>query len=183
MSAMDDRRTPSQTIGPFFYDGLKWATTNRPAARMQDDWLVTGRVVDVAGVGVSDAMLEIWMPDRTGRDDGSTDTEGRSSRVPGFQRVYTDENGNFTFVLTRRSGEATVAHVTVFARGLLNLLRTRLYLGTTADRLRGLDELRNVPPERLKTLLPSAANESERSVEWSVHLQGSDETVFFEFAP
>ncbi|MGH9314078.1 MAG: protocatechuate 3,4-dioxygenase subunit alpha, partial [Vicinamibacterales bacterium] len=108
--------TPSQTIGPFFHEGLDWAVARR-AAHKNDEWRVGGMVADANGDGVPDAMLEVWQPAGV------------------FQRVYTDRAGRFAFRVRRETNDPAIAHVTVFARGLLHELRTRVYVGATLDEL------------------------------------------------
>jgi protocatechuate 3,4-dioxygenase, alpha subunit len=171
---MDEARlTPSQTIGPFFHDGLGWAVTpqDRPVGPLtNDEWRVVGRVLDADGEGVPDAMLEIWQP---------LASQGHDATAPRFQRIYTDEAGRFTFTIHQTRDEPAVAHVTIFARGLLVGLRTRMYAGGTRDQLAALEDLRRVPRERLPTLMPSTSDAERRTLEWSVRLQGARETVFF----
>jgi protocatechuate 3,4-dioxygenase alpha subunit len=152
--------TPSQTIGPFFHEGLEWALTRRDGDLRDGEWLVGGAVVDANGAGVPDAMLEVW-------------------QTPGFQRLFTDGAGRFEFVV-RRDMEDAVADVTLFARGLNGALRTRLYATATVDVLRARPELALVPRERLTTLVPDAADAARRTLEWSIRLQGDGETVFFD---
>jgi protocatechuate 3,4-dioxygenase, alpha subunit len=151
--------TPSQTIGPYFHDGLAWNAAGRAVNMKDDEWLVGGAVRDANGDGVPDAMLEVWLPPAS------------------FQRVYTDAAGRFAFVVRR--GDA-IAHITIFARGLQCALRTRLYATATADDLRARPELAHVPADRLATLVPSSADPGRRTLEWSIRLQGDGETVFFD---
>jgi len=156
---MNAPETPSQTIGPFFHDGLEWALTRRDRDLQDGEWLVGGAVLDANGAGVPDAMLEVW-------------------QTLGFQRLFTNAAGRFEFVV-RRDADDGIAQVTVFARGLNGALRTRLYAAATADALRARPELAQVPPERLSTLAASAADAARRTLEWSIRLQGDRETVFF----
>lgn len=151
--------TPSQTIGPFFHEGLEWALTRRGDLR-DGEWLVCGAVVDGNGDGVPDAMLEV-------------------RHTGGFQRLFSDRAGRFTFVV-RRDADDGIAHVTVFARGLQGAVRSRLYAAARAEALGSRPELAHVPRERLATLLPSGADDARRTLEWSVRLQGDRETVFFD---
>jgi protocatechuate 3,4-dioxygenase alpha subunit len=160
---MSAPETPSQTIGPNFHDGLEWAVSRRGDDLRDGEWLVGGVVLDGNGAGVVDAMLEVWQPPND------------------FQRVFTNGEGRYAFVVRRDSGEA-IAHVTVFARGLLGPLRTRLYAGAASEALGMRPELAGVPRERLATLVPSTADSSRRTLEWSIRLQGDGETVFFELA-
>jgi protocatechuate 3,4-dioxygenase, alpha subunit len=141
-------RTPSQTVGPFFALGL----CDRPANVLPNgDVPVRGRVLDGAGDGVPDAMVELWRPD------------------VGFGRSGTDAAGAFEFIVCR------VPHyeVMVFARGLLKQVVTRLYFPDgDAD-----DVLSSVPEERRRTLV--ADQEPDGSLRFDVHLQGERETIFF----
>ena len=79
--------------------------------------------------------------------------------------------------------------VTVFSRGLLKPLWTRVYFpdepGNAADPI-----LKLVPPERRATLIARRFGESARNsredsreniVEWNVVMQGDGETVFFDY--
>src|SRR5437762_3786044 len=90
--------TPSQTVGPFFGFAL-------PLVDATDGMRVEGQVLDGAGEPVADALLEVW------RDEH-------------FARCRTDEEGAFHFL----APEAPLVNVTVFARGLLRHLNTRMYL-------------------------------------------------------
>jgi len=149
--------TPSQTIGPFFHDALRWAIADARAGVR-----VTGRVLDRDGKGINDALLEVWQPGW--------------AAVP-FQRVYTDENGAFAFAMPQPSGAASCANVTVFARGLLRELFTRVYLHPSNDAA-ALPLPDSVSQERRATLL--ARRQSDGTCRWDVRLQGPGETVFFE---
>jgi protocatechuate 3,4-dioxygenase, alpha subunit len=160
---MSAPETPSQTIGPFFHEGLGWALRRRSEDLQDGEWLVVGSVLDGKGDGVPDAMLEVLLMQRAG----------------GFHRLFTDASGRFTFAV-RRDAEDTVAYVTIFARGLLGALWTRFYPAATLDALRACPDLADVPPERLATLLPASADAVRRTLEWSIHLQGHRETVFFD---
>jgi protocatechuate 3,4-dioxygenase, alpha subunit len=154
--------TPSQTIGPFFHEGLEWALTRRDGDLQDGESLVCGAIFDGNGDGVPDAMLEVW-------------------QAGGFQRLFSDPAGRFTFVV-RRDADDGIAHVTIFARGPQGAVRTRLHAAASLDALGSRPELAKVPPERLATLLPSGADDTQRMLEWSIHLQGDRETVFFDLA-
>jgi protocatechuate 3,4-dioxygenase alpha subunit len=155
--------TPSQTIGPFFIEGLKWAVelTAAPKGGVR----VSGRVLDRDGKGVSDALLEIWQPDWNPQQP-----------LAGLQRVATDDDGRFSFFMPQPAAGQVHASVTVFARGLLCGLYTRVYLHPKDD-LAALSLPAGVPPDRRETLMGRRAGEG---YEWNVRLQGAGETVFFE---
>jgi protocatechuate 3,4-dioxygenase alpha subunit len=155
--------TPSQTIGPFFAEAFKWAIEN---SAFQGGVRVSGRVLDRDGNGVSDAVLEIWQP-------------GWAAQQPlgGFQRVATDDEGRFAFAMPNPQKGPAHANVTVFARGLLNGLFTRVYLHP-ADDTAAVDLPPDVPPARRATLVGKRTGPDAYA--WDVRLQGEGETVFFE---
>jgi protocatechuate 3,4-dioxygenase alpha subunit len=92
--------TPSQTVGPFFAVGLR----DRPCA--EGPLSVEGRVLDGAGAGVPDALVEVWSP------------------AAGWGRCATDADGRYSFTFR----ETPHLDVQVFARGLLRQVRTRVQL-------------------------------------------------------
>jgi protocatechuate 3,4-dioxygenase, alpha subunit len=164
---MSAPETPSQTIGPFFHEGLGWAVRRRSDDLQEGEWLVAGSVLDGNGEAVPDAMVEVLLLQAPAR----------------FHRLFTDAGGRFAFaVRCDRDPDHAIAYVTIFARGLLGALWTRFYPAATLDALRARPELADVPPERLATLLPASADASRRTLEWSIHLQGDRETVFFDLA-
>jgi protocatechuate 3,4-dioxygenase alpha subunit len=70
--------------------------------------------------------------------------------------------------------------VTVFMRGLLKQLSTRIYFPD--DPANAQDPvLKRVPAARRATLL--ARRKARGVLEWNIVLQGRDETVFFDFCP
>jgi protocatechuate 3,4-dioxygenase alpha subunit len=157
--------TPSQTIGPFFAEGLQWAVDATASAPFADAVQITGRVLDADNMGVIDALLEIWQP--------GVPSEVRSLR--GFQRVATDGEGGFRFWMPAPASAPQHADVTLFARGLLRGLFTRVYLPGSSGKI---DIPSNVPRQqldslRVKTLSPGV-------YKWNIHLCGPDETVFLE---
>jgi protocatechuate 3,4-dioxygenase, alpha subunit len=90
--------TPSQTVGPFFTLGLR----DHPCP--EGPLVLEGRVLDGAGAGVPDALVEVW------------------SEATGWGRCRTDAEGRYSFSL------CATPHldVQVFARGLLKQARTRV---------------------------------------------------------
>jgi len=165
--------TPSQTIGPFFLEGLRWAIDATPRDFGVSMVRVTGSVFDAEGQPVPDALLEIWQP-------ALCDFSYPGARLPGFQRVDTREGGRFAFWVPEPGASAVEAHVTVFARGLLNGLFTRVYLPAAGESVAPMPE--GVPTERRPTLLARKCDRHPRTWLWDVRLQGPDETVFFAFA-
>jgi protocatechuate 3,4-dioxygenase, alpha subunit len=167
--------TPSQTVGPFFSFGLCVRRANLVVpAETEGAVRVMGRVLDGAGDGVPDAMVEIWQ----------ANTAGEYREDFGWGRSGTDAEGRFDFVIVKPGstghGAARQApHLTVlvFARGLLKPLLTRMYFpdevaANAADPvLGGIAD----PAERA-TLLAKTDGEVLR---FDIHLQGAEQTTFF----
>jgi protocatechuate 3,4-dioxygenase alpha subunit len=167
----DDRVTPAQTIGPFFHQGWAWlVTASGNQQRSGEGWAtVSGTVADGDGQGVPDAALEVWQSMPGLEDPG----------LAGFQRVHTGPGGEYTFGVHRAAEGPAYAHVTIFARGLLAALRTRVYLNVTMAQLEGFQDLRHVPRDRLGTLAATPAGDDPTRWTWNIRLQGAAETVFF----
>jgi protocatechuate 3,4-dioxygenase, alpha subunit len=181
---------PSQTVGPFYHFSL---TANRalgcmttPQARGEQIRL-RFRIFDGDGLPVPDGIIELWQADAAGKYRHPADTQEvePDPAFCGFGRLATDADGSCTFDTVRpgrtpdgRGGcQASHVNVTILARGLLAQVVTRVYFeGDPA--LADDPVLKLVPPERRGTLL---ARRDEAGV-WclDIHLQGADETVFFE---
>jgi protocatechuate 3,4-dioxygenase, alpha subunit len=182
--------SPSQTVGPFFHFGLT-PTASGYAPPTTIDAVVAapgaagtpitlgGRVFDGDGAPVSDAMIELWQADATGRYGA-----GASNGFRGFGRSPTGGDGAYRFETTKPGrvagpgGALQAPHVAliVFARGLLTHLFTRVYF---ADEAANATDpiLALVPPERRGTLMARLAEPGVYV--FDIHLQGPNETVFF----
>ena len=180
--------TPSQTIGPFFayaltpraYGGPELATEQVASEGVAGERIrIEGHVYDGDGAIVSDAMIEIWQADAQGR----FNTSGNAG-FSGFGRAETTPEGAFHFETVRPgaipgpSGTMQAPHLTVsvFARGLLVQLATRIYFegepGNADDPVLAL-----VPAERRDTLI--AKRDGAGIFRFDIRLQGEGETVFF----
>ena len=189
---MSQPTTPSQTVGPFFHIGLRWRFIDdltKPGID-RDKVTIKGRVLDGDGKPVSDALIEIWQADAQGRyahhDDGQ-DTPMEHG-FTGFGRVATDDDGAFRFATIKPgrvrapNGDWQAPHlnVTIFARGLLKHLITRMYFpGDAANDGDGVLQL--VPAQRRATLIAQPIDGRMNALRWNVILQGGSETVFFEY--
>lgn len=172
--------TPGQTIGPFFGFALPCSggpdliPVGAPGAIR-----LTGLVLDGDGAGVPDALIEIWQTDAAGaivQQPGSLRRDGYT--FTGWGRAATDSTGRYSFTTVRPgapdSDKPPFIAMTVFARGLLNRLFTRVYLpGTASDAL-----LSRLPEDRRRTLI---ARDEDGALAFDVRLQGDDETVFLDF--
>lgn len=183
--------TPSQTVGPFFQDRLlndAWNILTGPETE-GERIRVEGRVYDGDREPVGDAVIEIWQADADGRYRQAADgPEETPPTFIGFGRAGTDETGSFCFetvkpgpvAWTVDSFQAPHINVHVFARGLLDHLRTRLYFED--EPANGDDPLLQlVGPERSSTLIGKRSMRDGIAIyRFDIVLQGPGETVFFE---
>ncbi len=180
-------RTPNQTVGPYLRIGLTWpdgpyvVADGTPGAV----W-IRGRVTDGAGAIVPDALIETWQADPDGRFPHPEDPHRPPTTFRGFGRCPTDADGRYA-ILTHKPGvvpdpdgrpQAPHIDVSVFARGLLKHLVTRIYFAdeTTANEadavLSGIAD-----PAARATLIAEPIADGYR---FDIRLQGERETVFFD---
>jgi protocatechuate 3,4-dioxygenase alpha subunit len=194
-----DGITPSQTVGPYFAYGLTpngkydWndafnnnlVTPDTSGERIR----VEGTVFDGDGVPVPDCMLEIWQADAQGRFSDPQDKRALpNTSFKGFGRIGTDAKGGYAFdtikpgVVPDPDGKPQAPHIllAVFARGMLLHNYSRIYFdgeaANAADPVLAL-----VPAERRSTLIATRQPGSGNAIyRFDVHLQGDNETVFFD---
>jgi protocatechuate 3,4-dioxygenase alpha subunit len=177
--------TPGQTIGPFYGYALPYAKDNELIDRAHPGSVrLHGTVYDGAGSTIPDALLEIWQADPDGavvQQPGSLLRDGYT--FTGFGRTAVDNDGNYTFTTLNPgagdAGKAPFIMMTVFARGLLNRLFTRIYLPEDTAALDADPLLASLDPERRNTLV--ATRGEDGSLRFDVRLQGEGETVFLEY--
>jgi protocatechuate 3,4-dioxygenase, alpha subunit len=184
--------TPSQTIGPFLHIALAWPDGPFvvPPGSTGAFW-ITGQIFDGAGVPVSDALLETWQCDPDGRFDHTDDPRGAHvSATPGFRgfgRAPTDADGRFA-ILTVKPGrlpaedgghEAPHIDVSVFARGLLDRVVTRIYFPDEPEANAADPVLGSIADPALRSTLVASPTDIDGGLCFDIHLQGEHETVFF----
>lgn len=158
-----DALTPFQTVGPYLRLGFVTALDPMTRPHGGPPIVVTGRLLDGAGAGIPDGVLEFW--------------------APGFAsigRALTADDGTYRLETQRpeaQDGAAAHFAVRVLARGVLTECLTRCYF---ADDPRTGDDpvLRSVPEARRATLV--ARLEADGAYHLDVILQGAGETVFFD---
>ncbi len=177
--------TPGQTIGPFFHYALPFDQDRELVpAGSPGSVRLHGYVWDGAGEPLPDALLEIRQADADGvvpQVEGSLRRDGTS--FTGWGRSHTDPNGHYWFT-TREPGAtaeggARFIAVTVFARGLLDRLFTRVYLPAEPQVL-AADPLLSAFDEADRGRL-TAVRDDPASLRFDIHLQGPDETPFLSF--
>ena len=187
---MASRQTPSQTVGPFFAPSLiEVGSENLVQAETRGDRItIEGRIIDGDGAPVIDAMIEIWQANAEGRYDHLEDDQEKllDPAFHGYGRAATDARGAFRFETIKPGAvpgtdgvlQAPHINVSIFARGLLKRLCTRIYFPD--DMLNQTDlVLITIPPERRATLIASCAPGSS-VMRFDIILQGANETVFFD---
>jgi protocatechuate 3,4-dioxygenase alpha subunit len=181
--------TPSQTVGPFFHIGLSdHGRSELLPADHPDAIRLLGTVSDGRGEPVDDALVELWQANREGRYRHPQDVREEIPLDPGFRgfgRCATDAAGRYGFVTVKPGsvpypdGRIQAPHidVSVFARGLLKRVVTRVYFPNERDANESDPVLSKVEPERRAALVARAENGALR---FDIRLQGDRETPFFD---
>jgi protocatechuate 3,4-dioxygenase alpha subunit len=171
--------TASQTVGPFFSFALldlirpELVPPGTPGAVR-----IEGAVLDGEGAPVDDAMVETWQADAAGR-------YMQPGAFTGFGRCGTDADGRFWFLTIKPGpvaapdGRQQAPHlaVSVFARGLLKRLVTRIYFPDEEAANAACPVLSSLPSEGDRATL--VAVPSGGVLRFDIRLQGDRETVFF----
>jgi protocatechuate 3,4-dioxygenase alpha subunit len=181
------RETPSQTAGPYVHIGLapkaagfdiyerelghEIAGPEAVGARIR----VEGRVFDGTGTPLKDVLIEVWQADAAG-------AYAQAAGFRGWGRVISDfDSGDWAFETIKPGGvEGMAPHINLWivARGINLGLNTRMYFEDEAQANATDPVLGLVPNARQSTLI--ARRVSDEVYQFNVHLQGADETVFFD---
>jgi len=180
--------TPSATVGPYLAIGLTWPDGAWAAAEGTPGGIwIRGRIFDGAGDLVPDAMVETWQADPDGRFPSPEDPRGASAH-PGFRgysRVATVHPPGEFAVFTLKPGrvpdgegglQAPHVDVSLFARGILDRVVTRIYFADEAEANAEDEVLRGLSEDQRRTLVAERTDDGYRL---DIHLQGESETVFF----
>ncbi len=182
--------TPSQTVGPYFAIGMPYEGGNRLVPEGTPGAIrIGGTIYDGRGEIVPDHLIEFWQPDNEGRFNDIYGY-GEQSTLEGFCGFgrWGVEDGDGTYsMLTVKPGrvpgpgngslQAPHIDVTLFARGMLNRVVTRIYFADEAEANAADPLLARVPAARRNTLLAEPVADGYR---FDIRLQGPGETVFFE---
>ena len=185
--------TPSQTIGPFYWGTLvnAYRCDLAPPGVAGERIELALSLHDVQGALVPDGMIEIWQANSHGRYNHPDDRRNLplDAGFDGFGRASTDRAGCARFGTVKPGRvpwphgggvgglQASHINISVFARGLLNRLATRLYF----DGDPALPEdsvLKMIEPARRDTLI--AKRDGAGLWRLPIHLGGPAETVFFD---
>lgn len=187
--------TTSQTVGPYLHIGLSGLNcadlTAGLTALDTPPVVIEGRVTDGQGKPVPDGMIEIWQADAQGvyqhpDDPRYSGADAAKSGFTGFGRLPTEPDGSFRITTIKPGrvagpdGTLQAPHlvVSLFMRGLLKHLSTRMYFPDEAQANQQDWILQQVPAARRATLVAQAGDNG--TLRWNVNLQGAGETVFFD---
>ena len=188
--------TASQTVGPFFHFALErpaWSDLTSDGAA-GEKIRIEGQVRDADGP-VPDAFVEIWQANAAGKYDHSEDKQDKplDPKFRGFGRAHTDTNGFYRFTTIRPGAvpgpgntlQAPHINMTLFARGLLKRLVTRIYFADHAEAnehdpvLSAIDDA-----EARRTIVaevkPNGTGAPIKTYRFDIVMQGKGETAFFD---
>ncbi len=186
--------TPSQTVGPFHRIMVPWEGGAELVAPDDPHAIrIEGRILDGAGEPVDDSVVEVWQANVHGRYAHVEDTR----EVPlvagfdGFGRAIADSEGRFTIVTVKPGcvpghGEGVQAphlSLSVFARGLLKHLVTRIYFSdeeTANDKDPVLQSIDDAGRRQTLVAVRQDGDSAPPVYGFEIHLQGPRETVFFD---
>jgi protocatechuate 3,4-dioxygenase alpha subunit len=180
--------TPWQTVGPFFHYALPYPDSEIVAgASRAGSITLHGTVHDGEGNALPDALVEIWQADESGVfvDAPGIYAPPAGNGFRGFGRAATDQDGHYSFTTVKPAGVPTLdgaaqaphIAVSVFARGMLRRVVTRVYFDDEADANAADPLLTSVEASRVPTLVAVSESGGYR---FDVRLQGDGETVFLD---
>lgn len=151
--------------------------------------VLTGTIFDGMGVALKDAMIEVWQADSAGLYNSPRERRGQSDpNFTGWGRSPGDmQTGAFTFDTVKPGrvpwpdGRLQAPHITawIVARGINTGLQTRIYFADEAEANASDPILTRLEHQnRIPTLL--AQPDGSDRYRFDIHLQGPNETVFFD---
>lgn len=195
------KETASQTAGPYVHIGLLPQLAGfeifeknfgNPAVTPEtkgERIVIEGRVIDGSGTPVRDVALETWQADADGHywhsgEDCQTSFMGWGRSGCDFQtgvfRIETIKPGK----AMGRQGRLMAPHISfwIVARGINLGLNTRMYFADEPDANAADPVLNLIEQEvRRQTLLAERRDRAGEVVyNFDIHLQGDQETVFFD---
>lgn len=195
------KESPSQTAGPYVhigltpnYLGIEGVYDADLGKAMVNDKTkgeriaVTGRIIDGSGTPLRDAVVEIWQADAAGLYNSPSELRGDADpEFTGWGRTGVDwKTGQYRFETVKPGrvpfwdGRMQAPHITfwIVARGINIGLHTRMYFGDEEEANAEDPVLTRIELQvRVPTLI--AARDGD-TYTFDIHLQGENETVFFD---
>ena len=194
------KESPSQTAGPYVhigctpnFAGITGIYDHDLGSQMVSEGskgeriTVTGAVFDGTGTPLRDAMVEVWQADADGIHSTGDPRGAGDPNFSGWGRAASDgETGVWTFDTIKPGavpfpdGRRMAPHISfwIVARGINIGLQTRMYFPDdpmlAADPWLSRIEHQN----RVQTLI--AEQSSPGTFQFNIHLQGPNETIFFD---
>jgi len=195
------KETPSQTAGPYVhigctpnFSGLNGVFSEDLGVKILNDQAegtritVRGVVYDGKGAPIKDALVEIWQADAKGLYNSPSEIRGAvDPNFSGWGRCPGEmESGEFVFetikpgVVPFKDGRPMAPHITfwIVARGINIGLHTRMYFPEEIDANAADPILSRIEHKSRVPTLIATQNGSE--YRFDIHLQGDNETVFFD---
>ena len=199
------KESASQTAGPYVHIGLApkqagfdifeknfcnvLVGPNTKGERI----CVEGCVIDGSGTPLRDVLLEIWQANAAGKYNHPADRQKKSldDSFRGWGRACSDfDTGVWTFETIKpgavegRSGRLMAPHVNLWivARGINIGLNTRMYFADE-EKANASDSVLNLIEweGRRNTLIGKRETKDGKNIyRFDIHLQGPEETVFFD---
>lgn len=199
------KESASQTAGPYVHIGLapeaagfdifdnNFSNVLAGPKTKGEKIRIEGRVVDGSGTPVRDVLLELWQANAAGKYSHPAD---RQKKAPdpafrGWGRACSDfDTGVWAFETIKpgavegRGGRPMAPHVNLWivARGINIGLNTRMYF-SDEEKANAADPVLNLIEweVRRRTLIGNKVSKGGKPVyRFDIHLQGPDETVFFD---
>ncbi len=182
------RETASQTAGPYVHIGCLPNKAGIPGIYLRDltanhsgfsaeTIRISGQVFEGDGVICKDIMLEFWQADEDGDYHNGYWARTATDLETGAYEIETAMPGSFEDASGNQL--APFINVWVVARGINIGLLTRIYFPQFTSENTTDPHLNSVDDERRQTLLAQTLAETDR-YRFDIHLQGKNETVFFE---
>jgi protocatechuate 3,4-dioxygenase alpha subunit len=199
------KESASQTAGPYVHIGLaphqagfdifetNFSNVIAGPQTKGERITIEGRVIDGSGTPVRDVLIELWQANAAGKYDHPADRQDKplDPAFRGWGRTCSDfKTGVWTFETVKpgsvagRAGRAMAPHVSLWivARGINIGLNTRMYFSDEAEANAADPVLNLIEWEvRRNTLIAQREARGGATVyRFDVHLQGPQETVFFD---
>jgi protocatechuate 3,4-dioxygenase alpha subunit len=181
------KESASQTAGPYVHIGLapkqagfdifdrNFSNVLAGAKTKGEKIRIEGRVIDGSGTPVRDVLLELWQANAAGKYHHPADRQ-KKALDPTFR--------GWGRAVVGRNGRPMAPHVSLWivARGINIGLNTRMYF-SDEEKANAADPVLNLIEweVRRRTLIGSKVSKGGKAVyRFDIHLQGPDETVFFD---
>src|SRR5215472_17771545 len=169
--------TSSQTVGPYVKIGFEALAVEdlTSSGAVGERVTLRGRLLDGDGKPVNDGEVELWQANAQGKYAHPEDAQDKpiDKAFRGFGRSLTRSDGGFRFSTVKPGpvpgpdGTTQAPHivVTVFARGMLKHVITRMYF---PDEPANANDpvLKLVPADRRPTLIAKRASAGKGALEW-----------------